>query len=89
MSREWKPTENEIKKYLEALVEEMNFRLLMEQRSEQILWVDNIVFISYEQRRKKDSAGIWNQIGECCKRQGKRMTVFVRRLFMVFASKSK
>ena len=66
MSREYIPTEKEIKKHLEELVEEINFRLLMEQYVEQILWLDQIDFISYRKPRGSCLAGIWRRIREFC-----------------------
>lgn len=72
MSREYIPTEKEVKRYLEELAEEINFRLLMEQYTEQILWLDQVDFVSYRKRRGNGFAGIWRRIREFCGNMARR-----------------
>lgn len=92
----WMPTEGELQVYLEALVTELNFHLLMEpeeeisateaeeilmaMQPEQMLWVDGITLTSYEAGEKKPARSR-KRAGQHSKRPGSRMAGFFRRLF--------
>ena len=92
----WKPTEGELQVYLEALVAELNFRLLMEPKEEtsateaeeilmamqpeQMLWVDGIALTSYEER-EENPARRREKAGQHFKGLRNRTVRFFRRLF--------
>lgn len=91
-----KVAENEMEEYLQALVTELNFRLLMEGKEkdpptdrweilmamqpEHMLWVESITLTSYEKGVKKPARS-WKPEGQYFKKTGNRTVNFFRRLF--------